>query len=161
MAWVLLAIAVGLTVAALIIVLGVRRALIVLLAVTLVAVIGVIWYAEIGDKRQAGAIPVEAVQLSNTRMVPAYGSSYKFSARVKNNASEHDLTAFSLTVIASDCAVGRSESQCEIIGEQSKEIHVLVPPNQARDIVDQFRFDGMSPKGELHWDYRVNHTRSR
>ncbi len=161
MAWVLLVIAVGLTVAALVIVLGVRHSLIVLLGLVIASVVGVIWYAEFEDKRYAGAIPVEYVQLTNTSMVPGYGSSFQFAARVKNAADQHVLTVFSLTVIASDCPVGQSEPQCEIIGEQTKEIHVVVPPNQARDISEQFRFDGMRPKGELTWDYRVNYTRAQ
>jgi len=161
MAWALLVIAVGFTVAMLVIVLGYRRAIIVISVIILVSVIVLIWYAESDDSQKSDLVPVEMVQLINAQMIPVYGGSYKLTARVKNNTTKHALTVFGLSVIASDCIGVDDSSQCVVIGEKSKEIHILVPPSQARDITDQFIFDNMRPKGELRWDYRVDYTRAK
>ncbi len=161
MAWVLLIVAAALTVATLVIVLGLRWSIMLILSVVVVSIIGLIWYAEVGVEEKSDLIPAAAVQLLNTKMMPAYGGSYKLTARVKNTASDRTLTRIALTVIASDCAGAEGSVQCEVIGEQSKEIHIVVPPLQARDIADQFAFDNMRPKGNLNWDYRVDYTRGK
>lgn len=161
MAWVLLVIAAALTVATLVVVLGLRWSILLILVVVLISIIGLIWYAEFGVEEKSDLIPVTAVQLINTQMTPAYGGSYEFKARVKNSAPDRTLTRFALTVIASDCAGTEGSTQCEVIGQQFKEIHIVIPPLQARDITDQFVFDNMRPKGNLNWDYRVDYTRSK
>lgn len=161
MAWVLLIIAAALTVATLVIVLGLRSSILLILAVLLVSIIGLIWYAEVGVEEKSDLIPVTAVQLLNTHMTPAYGGSYELKARVKNTASDRTLTRFALTVIASDCVGTEEHRQCEVVGQQSKEIHIVIPPLQARDISDQFVFENMRPKGNLNWDYRVDYTRGK
>jgi hypothetical protein len=161
MAWALLIIAVALTVATLVIVLGLRWSMLLILAVVLVSIIGLIWYAEVGVEEKSDVIPVAAVQLLNIKMTPAYGGSYELKARVKNTAPDRTLTRFALTVVASDCVGTGGSVQCEVIGEQSKDIHIVIPPLQARDITDQFAFDNMRPKGNLNWDYRVDYTRGK
>lgn len=161
MAWALLVIAVGLTMAMLVIVLGYRRAIIFISVIILASIVALIWYAESDDGQISDLVPVETVELINAQMNQIYGGSYKLTARVKNNTTEHTLTVFGMTVIASDCAGVDDSSQCVVIGEKNKEIHILVPPLQARDITDQFIFDNMQPKGKLKWDYRVNYTRAK
>jgi hypothetical protein len=161
MAWALLIIAAALTVATLVIVLGLRWSIMVILAVVSVSIAGLIWYAEIGIEEKSDVIPVAAVQFVNTQMTPAYGGSYELKARVKNVSPDRTLTRFALTVIASDCAGAAGSEQCVVIGEQSKQIHIMIPPLQARDITDQFVFDNMRPKGDLSWDYRVDNTRGK
>lgn len=161
MAWVLLIIAAALTVATLVIVLGPRKSIFVVLAVVLSSIVGLIWYAEVGVEEKSNLIPVAAVQLTNTHMTPAYGGSYKLKARVKNNAPDRTLTRVALTVIAADCPDTGDPAQCEVVGQQSKEIHIVIPPLQARDITDQFVFDNMHPRGKLNWDYRVDYTRGK
>ncbi len=161
MAWVLLVIAAALTVATLVIVLGPRQSILLILAVVVISVIGLIWYAEVGEDEKSDLIPVAAVQLVNTTMKPAYGGSFKLYARVKNTSPDRTLTRFALTVIGSDCTGAAASGQCVVIGQRSKEIHIVIPPLQARDITNQFAFDNMRPKGELNWDYRIDYTRGK
>ncbi len=161
MAWVLLVIAAALTVATLVIVLGLRWSMVLIASVVLVSIVGLIWYAEIGVKETSDVIPAAAVQLTSTNMIPAYGGSYKLNARVKNTAPDQTLTRFRLTVIASDCGATGDPKSCEVVGQQFKDIHLVIPPTQARDITEQFAFDNMRPRGDLKWDYRVSDTRGK
>jgi hypothetical protein len=160
MAWILLVIGVGLAIALLVITIGLRRSVLILLAVLGIAVAGVVWYAETHRKHRPGLVPPEAVELTNTSVTLVYGGSYRLTARVRNTSLDHALSWFGLSVIASDCL--RTEpQQCEVVGEQSKEIHILVPPGQSRDFAEQFQFDNMQPKGELRWDFRIDYTSAK
>lgn len=161
MAWVLLIIAAALTVATLVIVLGPRKSIFVILAVVSVSIVGLIWYAEVGFEEKSKLIPAVAVKLINTSMTPTYGGSYELKARVRNTSADSTLTRFAFTVIASDCPVSGDAEQCEVVGQQSREIHIVIPPSQARDITDKFVFDNMRPKGKLTWDYRIDYTRAK
>ena len=92
-------------------------------------------------------------------MQQVYGGSYALRARVRNSATEHTLTAFGIAVQALDCS-GADRSECVVIGDQSQEIQIEVPPGQARDFYQQFQFRHMQPRGELRWDHAVQYTKA-
>lgn len=162
MAWILLAIAIGLAIGLLILSFGARRAAIGLIGGLVVLLGALIWYADTYDKERTGRVPTTSVRLDNFAMTPAYGGSFRLYARARNDAEHDTLEAFGVTVTASDCVTeGDEPPSCVVIGEQSSEIRVSVPPKQARDINEQIPFPPMRPQGELSWSYRIDYVRSR
>ena len=160
MAWALLVVLAGLIVGLAFVNFGYRRSLPVVLVLLLVGLAGVIWYTQVQDRVSEGKIPPDQIRLDNFTMRQAYGDSYKLVARVVNGSPEHTLQSFGLTVTVSDCT-GSPQRRCVIVGERAKDIYVEVPPQQARDISEQFVYGAVRPQGELSWDYRVTHTEAR
>ena len=161
MAWVALVVILGVVVGLLIINFGYRRSVLVTLGVLLAIVGAALLYTQVQDSVREGRIPVSDVLFEHFAMQPAYGDSYKLIARVHNTSSERTLHYFGLTITAADCVEQQGQQQCLVVGEQSKEIRVEVPPQQARDITDQFAFGRLRPLGKLQWEHRIDYTGSR
>ena len=160
MAWVLLVVALALATGALIITFGYRTSILVIVAVLLIGVGTVIWYAEFYEGSRSNLIAVDEVSLDNFSVQVTYGNSYEMFARLNNGSSDHMLTAVGLELSVSDCTTKDETESCIIVGQQEKEIQVNVPVNQARDIRQQFIFPPMRPLGELKWSYVVLYTRA-
>lgn len=161
MAWVVLVVVLGIVVGLLIVNFGYRRSVLATLAVLLVIVGAALLYTQLQDSAKEGRIAVAEVRFEEFTMQPAYGDSYKLIARVHNMSSDHTLHYFGLTVTAADCTGQQDQRQCLVVGEQSKEIRVEIPPQQARDITSQFAFGRMRTRGELQWDHRITYTGGR
>ena len=160
MAWVLLVVALALATGALIITFGYRTSILVLVAVLLLGVGIVIWYAEFYEGSRSNLIAVDEVSLDNFSVQVTYGNSYEMFARLSNRSSDHMLTAVGIELSVSDCTTKDGAESCVVVGQQEKEIRVNVPVNQARDIRQQFIFPPMRPLGELKWDYAVLYTQA-
>ncbi len=161
MGWVLLVAALGIAVGLIIITLGYKRSLFILLATLLIGVVFIIWYAEYYEEKGSGLVDVGEVALENFSVRKTYGDSYEMSARVRNMSTEYMLTAVGMELNASDCKTDTEGESCIIVGQQEQEIQVDVPPQQARDIVQQFNFPAMRPVGSLRWSHVLLYTRGR
>ncbi len=161
MVWVALVVILGVLVGLLIINFGYRRSVLATLAVLLVIVGAALLYTQVQDSVKQGRIPVSEVRFEDFSMQPAYGDSYRMNARVHNMSSDRTLHYFGLTITAADCLAQQGQQQCLVVGEQSKEIRVEVPPRQARDITDQFAFGRIRARGELQWDHEITYTGAR
>ena len=154
MLWIILVIAAGLLVGWLIVSYGYRHSVLIVLVI-LAAVIGVlVWYVRFGDQPGAGLIAPAEVQLNNLQMTREYRSSYRMAARLVNTSKKFALTSVKITITASDC---KSEgSDCIVVGEDQRTIPVEIPPDQARDIVEQYIFPRFVLQGELKWRYHLS-----
>ena len=160
MAWVLLVVALALTTGVLIITFGYRKSIMVLVAVLLIGVGTIIWYAEFYEGSHSNLIAVDEVSLDNFNVQVTYGNSYEMFARLSNRSNEHTLTAVGIELNVSDCTTKDGTESCVIVGQQEQEIQINVPKSQARDIRQQFIFPPMRPQGELSWSYTVLYTRA-
>ncbi len=157
MPWIILILALAVITSILIIVYGYRRALLVMSVVVGVGLGFLIWYGERGNR--GGNFPSENVRLDSFSVVNTYGDSYKLAARAVNNSAERKLTRFALTLIASDCVNADGKRECVVVGETTRDVFIIVPPQQARDFTEQYQFVNMRPKGELTWGFRIGNTR--
>ena len=158
MPWIILVLALAVVTSILIIAYGYRRALMVMSIMVGVGLGVLIWYGERGN-RGGSDFPPEAVHVDTFSVVKVYGDSYQLAARIKNGSPDYTLTRFGLTLTATDCVTQGGERNCVAVGESTREIYLVVPPNQARDFVEQFHFPNMHPKGELVWAHRVTQVR--
>lgn len=161
MAWILLVAALGLAAGVLIITFGYRTSIVVLLAVLVIAIGGVIWYAEFYESSSSSLIAIEEVDLDNFSVRITYGNSYAMFARLNNRSDKNVLTAVGVELSASDCVTEGEVESCVIVGQQETEIQTNIPAQQARDIKQQFIFPPMRPQGELSWDYSILYTRAQ
>lgn len=154
MLWIILVIAAGLLVGWLIVTYGYRHSILIVLVI-LAAVIGVLaWYVRFGDQPGTGLITPEEVQLNNLQMTRQYRTSYQMAGRLVNTSGKFTLTSVKITITASDCKNGGSD--CIVVGEDERTIPVQIPPDQARDIVEQYVFPRFVLQGELKWRYRLS-----
>ena len=138
-----------LAVGALIITFGYRRSIMVLLGTLVLGVLSIIWYAEFYEEKGSDLIGVDEVTLDSFSMRKTYGDSYELTARIRNRSPEHVLTALGIELTASDCETEEDPASCVVVGQQSQEVQIDVPAQQARDVVQQFIFPTMRPKGSL------------
>jgi len=161
MAWVLLVLALALVTGYLIITFGYRTSVIVLLVSLALGLAAIIWYAEFHEASRSNLISVDEVELDNFEVHVTYGNSYQMSARVRNHAVKHTLTAVGIEVSASDCTVPGEDDSCVIVGQQDQEIQINIPAMQARDVTRQFIFPPIRVQGELRWNYSVLYARAQ
>jgi hypothetical protein len=155
MAWILLVVALALVAGYLIITFGYRTSIFVLLFVLVLGLVMVIWYAEFYQATRSNIISTEEVDLENFKVEVTYGNSFKMFARVRNLSADHALIAVGVEISASDCTTPDQAETCVIVGQQTQEIQVDVPVQQARDITRQFIFPPMRPQGDLKWSYSI------
>ena len=158
MLWIALVIALGLLVGLLIVTYGYRRSMLVVLAVLGAIIVALVWYLRFGEPQGAGLIDAEELKLSNLEMSLQYRTSYRMTARLVNTSEDYALTSVTITITASDCATGAED--CIVIGEAQRDITVEVPPGQARDIVQQYVFPRLSPRGELRWSHALSNIKA-
>ena len=160
MAWILLIVALALATGVLIITFGYGKSVLALVAVLVVGLGIVIWYAEFYEGTRSNLIPVDDVSLDNFDVRVTYGNSYEMFARLSNRSTQHMLTAVGIELSASDCTTKNEGQSCVIVGQQEKEIQISVPAAQARDITQQFIFPPIRPQGELSWGYTILYTKA-
>jgi len=93
------------------------------------------------------------------------GHPTRIVGRVRNNSS-YTLEKFALRLTFHDCGPSsplgtvpeQTFAQCEPVGEEDKEIRVIVPPNQSRDFDDYLSGPILSPKGKIQSGYQVVST---
>jgi len=158
MPWVILVLALAVVTSVLIIAYGYRRALIVMSMIVGLGLGFLIWYGERGN-RGGSDFPPEAVRLDTFSVTRVYGGSFKLTARVANDSPDYKLTRFGLTLTATDCSTENGERTCAVVGEQTRDVYIVVPPAQARDFTEQYQFGNMRPKGELNWSHRIHYVR--
>lgn len=162
MAWIILVVALALSVGLLIITFGYRTSFIVLLATLGLGIVVVIWYAEFYEGSRSNLISVEAVGVDNFSVRNAYGGSYEMVARLRNNSTQFELAAVGLELSALDCTTdAQTVETCVIVGQQEDEIQIRVPMGQARDVKKQFIFPPMRPMGDLTWKYSILYTKAQ
>ena len=155
MAWVLLVVVLALVAGYLIITFGYRTSVLVLIAVLVLGIATIVWYAEFHQAPRSDRIKPDEVVLNNFKMVSTYGSSYQLIARIRNLSSDFTLTAVELELSARDCPTPEESEDCVIVGQQKQNIQIRVPPQQGRDITRQLIFPTMRPDGELVWGYSI------
>ena len=158
MAWLLLIVALGLAVGLLIITFGYRTSMLILLGVLLIALVGIVWYAEFYESPKSNRISTDQVRLDSFGVRATHGNSYELTARLRNDSTEHDLTAVGIQISASDCAPGNGERSCVVVGQETSELRHDVPAGQARDIKHPFIFPEIRPQGDIEWDYSILYT---
>jgi len=161
MAWILLVVAFALVAGYLVITFGYRTSIFVLLAVLVIGLVVVIWYAEFRQATRSNLISTEEVQLANFNVEVTYGNSFKMFARVRNLSTDFALIAVGIEISVSDCTAPDQVEACVIVGQQEQEIQIDIPAQQARDITRQFIFPPMRPQGELRWSYSILYATAR
>lgn len=156
MLWIVLVIALGLLIGALIVTYGYRHSMLIVLAVLAVVIAALVWYLRFGDPRGTGLISAGELTLNNLEMTREYRSSYRMNARLVNGSPDYTLTSVTITITASDCT-----DDCIVIGEAQRIIPVEIPPRQARDIVEQYVFSRFSLQGELQWSHTLSEIKAQ
>ena len=139
---------------------GKRRVAYALIVGPILLVLVLFALSRLSDSWRGGAVALEEVQLSEPQMTPAPGAGYKFNARIHNNSQEQALGMLRLRIQALDC-VPQSKESCEVIGQSDLDLHVRIPPGQARDTERTVVFGRSKPraKGELRWQFTPLETR--
>ena len=115
------------------------------------------------DKQQTEAskklVRVEELEFADMRMGPeSFGSGYKLTGRVKNN-SRYTVFVIQTKIHVLDCD---DKSNCEVVGEEERDIAPLIPPGQVRDIDDSIYFgSGTHIRGHFQWNYTISEIRAR
>lgn len=155
MLWIVLVIALGLLVGALIVTYGYRHSMLIVLAVLAVIITALVWYLRFGQPQGADLISADELKLNNLEMTRQYRSSYRMTGRLVNVSEEYTLTSVKITITASDCT-----DDCIVVGEAQRIISAEIPPRQARDIVEQYVFSRFSLQGELQWSHTLSEIKA-
>lgn len=158
MLWIVLVIALGLLVGALIVTYGYRHSMMIVMAILAAVIAALVWYLRFGDPQGAGLLSSADLQLNNLEMTRQYRSSYRMTGRLVNGSPDYALRSVTITITASDCT--EDGSDCIVVGEAQRTISVDIPPRQARDIVEQYVFPRFSLQGELRWSHALSEIRA-
>lgn len=156
MLWIVLVIALGLLVGALIVTYGYRPSMLIIMAVLAALIAALVWYLRFSAPQGSDLISPTELQLNNLEMTPQYRSSYRMTGRLVNTSPDYALRSVTITITASDCTA----ADCIAIGEAERTISVDIPPRQARDIVEQYVFSRFSPQGELRWRHTLSEIKA-
>lgn len=157
MLWIVLVIALGVLVGALIITYGYRYSMLIVMAVLAALITALVWYVRFGEGEGTGLISVEEVELKNLEVKQLYRTSYRMTARLVNTSDTYTLTSVRITITASDC---KSEDDCIVVGEDQRLVSVEIPPGQARDILEQYVFPRFVLQGELKWSHAISEIKA-
>ena len=136
-----------------------RKAIFVIAGVLALTVVGYLIY----DKEQTEAsktlVRVEELTFTDMRLGPeSFGSGYKLVGRVKNN-SRYAVFGIRAKIHILDCD---EKSNCEVVGEEERDISPFIPAGQVRDIADSIYFGGETHvRGHFQWNYTINEIRAR
>jgi hypothetical protein len=86
---------------------------------------------------------------------PQYGTYYSLTGRIRNRAA-HNRTLNSITLIVT---LREKEGSPDIVGQQTVQINVEVPPRQTRAINETIRFDNSPQLTQHGWDYFISEIR--
>ncbi len=104
-------------------------------------------------------LPTADIAIENPVIVPAYGDSYQFNARVVNANESFLLKEVVISITMLDCPDG-ADDDCAVIGQANERINTKIPAGQARDISRNLFFSGARPTGTVRWEYKITETRS-
>lgn len=158
MLWIVLVIALGVLVGALIITYGYRHSMMIVLSILAAAIIAVVWYIRYGGQAGAGMIAPGELVLNNLEMTQQYRTSYRMTGRLVNNSTEYTLTSVKITITASDCK--NDAADCIVVGEDERSLTVTIPPGQARDVLEQYVFPRFVLQGELNWSHSISEIKA-
>ena len=83
----------------------------------------------------------------------ASGKNYKISGRIRNSAKSATLTSVKMEITVSDC---RSQPRCSVVGENTVQIRVDVPPGEKKDFKRELtRLRGLPGRNDLSWKWTV------
>jgi hypothetical protein len=139
-------------------------------AVGIIIVIGLAAYFYIqnqneNEERRAKTLikPYE-LKFEDFRLGTKQYSSYpEITGRVINNSSKYSLSELALKITFRDCPKAAKPGDCVTIGESTKNIHLNVPPGQARNFAETVYASEheTKAKGSLEWDYQVTTIKGR
>ena len=123
------------------------------------AVVGYIAYDSQQTEASKQLVRPEQLEFADMRLGPeSFGSAYKLVGRVKNN-SRHTAFGLQAKIHVLDCD---EKSNCEVVGEEERDIAPLIPPGQVRDIDDSIYFgSGTHVRGHFQWTYTISEIRAR
>ncbi|WP_342348695.1 hypothetical protein [uncultured Nitrospira sp.] len=136
-----------------------RRALGMTLAVLFGAIGFIIWQDTQERELEFQRIPISQVHLSHMGVRPGLNSrSFVITGRLENVAQIFTINSVTIQATIEDCHV----TECEIVGQESAEISLEIPPTQARDFSLTMPFPTI-PKiiGEATWRYAILKVRAR
>ena len=121
--------------------------------------------------RGRSRLPVGDIQIENAVMLPAYGGSYQFNARLLNAHASILLKESVVSITMLDCwgqgddapddaPDDMPDDTCAVIGQTDERFDTKIPPGQARDISRNLFFSGAKPSGTVRWQYQITETRS-
>lgn len=121
-----------------------RVALGTLIALLVTGVIAFFATENISDNRSS--VDRSDITFGNLNIEPSYADSYQLTGRINNHDPSTMLSSARITVTLQDCLTTPEggPDRCTVISEQNEGIHLMVPPNQARDFSISFF------PGELH-----------
>jgi hypothetical protein len=136
-----------------------RKTIFVIAGVLVLAVIGYLVYDKQQTESSKRLVRVEELEFADMRLGPeSFGSAYKLVGRVKNN-SRYTVFDIQATIHVLDCD---EKSNCEVVGEEKRNIAPLIPPRQVRDIDDSIYFSsGTRVRGHFQWSYTISEIRAR
>ncbi|MEO8327430.1 MAG: hypothetical protein ABI618_16380 [Nitrospirota bacterium] len=133
------------------------------LGMTLIVLFGaigfIIWQDTQERELEFQRIPVSQLQLSHMDVRPGLNSrSFVLTGRIENAAQIFTIVSFTIQATIEDCHV----TECEIVGQEAREISLEIPPKQARDFSLTMPFPTI-PKiiGEATWRYAILKVRAR
>lgn len=159
MLWIVLVIAMGLLVGALIVTFGYRHSMMLVMAVLAAVIAALVWYLRFGDLQGSELISPGELRLNNMEMTQQYRTSYRMTGRLVNSSPDYALKRVTITITASDCTDGGDD--CIVIGESDRIITVDIPPRQARDITEVYVFPRFELQGELRWRHALSEIQAR
>ena len=157
MLWIVLVIALGVLVGALIVTYGSRYSMLIVMAILAAVIAALVWYIRFGEEEGTGLIGAGEVELKNLEVTQLYRTSYRMTARLVNASDTYTLTSLRITITASDC---KNEDDCIVVGEDQRLIPVEIPPGQARDILEQYVFPRFVLQGELKWSDAISEVKA-
>lgn len=136
-----------------------RRVLGVILMVLFGAIAFIIWQDTQERELEFQRIPISQVQLSHMDVRPGLNSrSFVLTGRLENAAQIFTIISVTIQATIEDCHA----TECEIVGQETAEISLEIPPKQARDFSLTIPFSAI-PKiiGEATWRYAILKVRAR
>ena len=136
-----------------------RRMIFAITGILVLVVLGYLAYSESQTEAAKKLVSANELAFEDMRLGPeSYGSAYKLVGRVKNN-SKYTVYGISAKIRVLDCD---DKSNCDIVGEEERDIAPMIPPGQVRDIDDSILFgSGTRVRGRFEWNYTIGDIRAR
>jgi hypothetical protein len=136
-----------------------RKTIFVIAGVLVLAVVGYLEHEKQQTEDSKKLVRVEELEFADLRLGPeSFGSAYKLVGRIKNN-SRYTVFRIQATIHVLDCD---EKSNCEVVGEEERNIAPVIPPGQVRDIDDSIYFgSGTHVRGHFQWNYTIKEIQAR
>lgn len=136
-----------------------RKTIFVIASVLSVAIFGYLMYDKQQTETSKKLVRAEELDFVDVRLGPeSFGTSYKLAGRIKNN-SRYTVFGIEAKIRVLDCD---DKSNCEVVGEEERDIAPLIPPGQVRDIDASIYFSSETHvRGHFQWNYTISEIRAR